>query len=181
MIEVLLTGFGETEGLSRLYEKGMPLAFEYLAIYESLLRKRLPVLADHLQKLGILPTSYAFRWLTTRFALFPKGLMIRIFDIFLHEGMKIIYRVALHLMQRFQKDLLKLDYEGVLSLLESIKTHPSMYDEDTVIQGALRIKLKHKVLAEMSRVYRAGLLEGKEEPAPNAPTPKSETRGSSKT
>lgn len=155
MLEVLLSGTGETEGLSRLYEKGMPLAFEYLAIYESLLIKRLPVLAAHLNSLGVLPTSYAFRWLTTRFALFPKGLMIRIFDIFLHEGMKIIYRVCLYLMTRFSKDLLKLDYEGVSTFLESIKTHPGMYDEDEVIRGALKIKLKAKMLAEMSRVYRA--------------------------
>lgn len=154
MLEILLRGYGDRIGLQGLYLTDMPLAWEFLHVYKLLLTQFCPKLAQHLDAEGVNVTSYAFRWLTTRFDNFPQGLYIRIFDIFLHEGMKIIYRVAIWLLQSRQKTLLKLRMEEITEILMMLADSPEMHKIDYVIEESLKIRVTNGLIKNFTKAYR---------------------------
>ena len=62
--------------------------------------QRLPKMAMHLQSISMRPSMYASQWFMTVFSYnFPFDVVVRIWDIFLAEGWKIVFRVALALLQ----------------------------------------------------------------------------------
>jgi len=56
--------------------------------------------------------------------LLAQPLVVRIFDIFLFEGDKILFRMALFLMMEWEKRLLKLDFEGLMMQLQGLPDEP---------------------------------------------------------
>jgi len=169
MLERLLHGEFRLKGI---YEPGMPLSHEYVWIFEQLLRAHCPKLLKHFEKVNcqVVLYSYWFRWLTTRFSEFPKALVVRIFDAFLLEGMKIVYKVAIHLCQRLEKKLLKLDFEGIMTELRELPTAPEMVEADAIMEAALDIPITRKQLAKLSEQYHRQQalkkLKGAQQPQP---------------
>jgi hypothetical protein len=82
---------------------------------ETLIREFLPELYEHFVDLNIEPHMYASQWFLTLFtAKFPLYMVFRILDLFLYEGFSAIFSVALALLKSSQRDLLALDFEGIL-------------------------------------------------------------------
>ena len=44
-----------------------------------------------------------------------QALVVRIFDVFLVEGMKIVFKVAMHICKRLEPKLLKLEFEDMMT------------------------------------------------------------------
>lgn len=89
----------------------------YLKFYqlERLLEEQVPNLYQHFNAISIEPFTYASQWFLTVFtAKFPLNAVFYIMDIFLLDGMSTIFQVALALLRASEKDLLELDFEGVL-------------------------------------------------------------------
>jgi len=87
-------------GLSDIYRPGMPRVSKIMFTFDSLLATFLPKLAQHLEKEGLHPTMYSSQWFITLFSYsFRFEFVTRVWDIFLNEGWKIIYRVAVALMK----------------------------------------------------------------------------------
>ena len=62
-------------------------------------------------------SMYASSWFLTLFTTaLTLPLACRIFDVFLSEGMEIIFKVALAMLQIGKEDLLSLDMEGMLKV-----------------------------------------------------------------
>jgi len=60
------------------------------------MRKYLPKLNTHLINTKFEPTMYGSQWFMTIFAVgFPFELTVRVWDIFMVEGRKILFRIAL--------------------------------------------------------------------------------------
>lgn len=90
--------------LADLYRPRMPKVPELLFVCEQLMRAHLPRLAAHLEQEGLHPTMYLTQWLLTLFAYnFPFAFVTRVWDAFLHEGWKVIFRVALALLKLAQR------------------------------------------------------------------------------
>jgi hypothetical protein len=90
--------------LADLYRPRMPKVPELLFVCEQLVRAHLPRLAAHLEAEGLHPTMYLTQWLLTLFAYnFPFAFVTRVWDAFLHEGWKVIFRVALALLKLAQR------------------------------------------------------------------------------
>ena len=66
----------------------------------SLFKKYLPRLFQKLNDVGFSPQMYASKWFMTLFSdYFTMNIVVRILDIYLMEGRKIIFRIALAIMK----------------------------------------------------------------------------------
>jgi hypothetical protein len=92
--------------LANLYRPGMPKVMEVMGIYKILLNENLPEVATHLDQEGLHPTMYLSQWFITMFTYsFPFDFVTRVWDVFLSEGWKIVYRIALALLKISQSKL----------------------------------------------------------------------------
>jgi hypothetical protein len=91
--------------LAGLYRPRMPKVPEVMFVFERLLATHLPVLARHLESEGMHPTMYLTQWFVTLFTYsFPFDFVTRVWDAFLSEGWKVIFRVALALLKISQSE-----------------------------------------------------------------------------
>ena len=78
----------------------------------------------------ILPSMYASPWFLTLYsAQFKFDLLVRIFDVYLLEGQKVIYRIALALMKTHEEKILKGKHmEDVLTAMKVISDNIDVED-----------------------------------------------------
>ncbi|XP_020086739.1 EVI5-like protein [Ananas comosus] len=92
--------------MERLYRVGLPLVQQYLFQFEQLVNEYMPKLGQHFSEEKINPSMHASQWFITVFSysfLFP--LVLRIWDVFLYEGMKVVFQVGLALLRFCHDDL----------------------------------------------------------------------------
>ncbi|RWS11044.1 rab GTPase-activating protein 1-like protein [Dinothrombium tinctorium] len=89
----------------------------YLRFYqlERLMEDQMPELSSHFQEIGVETHMFASQWFLTLFtAKFPLHVVFFILDIFLLDGIETLFKVALALLSLSKKELMVLDFEGVL-------------------------------------------------------------------
>ncbi|XP_065079809.1 rab GTPase-activating protein 1-like isoform X2 [Ochlerotatus camptorhynchus] len=102
-------------GLRDMYKMG----FEslYLRLYQlnRLMKDQLPDLYEHFLNTGVESHMFASQWFLTLFtARFPLYFVFSILDAFLLDGVTVLFQVAITLLSVCKKDLLELDFEGIL-------------------------------------------------------------------
>lgn len=102
-------------GLRDMYKLG----FEslYLRLYQlnRLMKDQLPDLYEHFLNTGVESHMFASQWFLTLFtARFPLYFVFYILDVFLLDGITVLFQVAITLLSACKKDLLELDFEGIL-------------------------------------------------------------------
>jgi uncharacterized protein YukE len=126
---------------------------------ENLIREYLPELYEHFVDLNIEPHMYASQWFLTLFtAKFPLYMVFRILDLFLYEGFLAIFSVALALLKFSQRDLLALDFEGVMKYFRV--NMPKKYRSEQNFSQLMHIwsylhsKLSEKKLKKYEMAYK---------------------------
>ena len=72
-------------------------------------------LHKHFELIGCEPHMYSSQWFLTLFtAKFPLNFIYHVLDWFMLDGMQVIFQVAVALLKFSKKELLLLDFEGVL-------------------------------------------------------------------
>lgn len=128
--------------LRELFSEDMSGTHEMLYIAEKLMKQFFPKLSKHLHREEVRPSMFVTQWLMTLYTnSFPLDMVSRVWDSFLVEGWKIIYRVMLGLMKHAEGTLLHLSFEHILHYLSSF---PRKLDGQTIMQEALKIGLKKK-------------------------------------
>ncbi|XP_039048186.1 ecotropic viral integration site 5 protein homolog isoform X1 [Hibiscus syriacus] len=103
-----------------LYQVGLPLVQQYLFQFEHLVREQLPKLGKHFSREMINPSMYASQWFITVFSYsFPFPLALRIWDVFLFEGVTIVFKVGLALLKYCHDDLIHLPFEKLIHALRN--------------------------------------------------------------
>ncbi|KAK6255644.1 hypothetical protein SCA6_016949 [Theobroma cacao] len=127
-----------------LYQVGLPLVQQYLFQFEQLVREHLPKLGEHFSQEMINPSMYASQWFITVFSYsFPFPLALRIWDVFLYEGVKIVSKVGLALLKYCHDDLIKLSFE---KLIHALRNFPEdAMDPDTLLPMAYSIKVSRSL------------------------------------
>lgn len=139
--------------LADLYRPGMPKVSESMFVFEKLVEKYLPRVHVHFDKEGLHPTMYASQWFITLYSYsFSFDLVTKIWDMFLHEGWKIIYRVALAILKLTQKQLLALDFERSMEFFHSL---PHILETRVILSTALKIPLKSKEIAQLEQLFKS--------------------------
>mmetsp|Transcript_90658 Transcript_90658/g.261227 ORF Transcript_90658/g.261227 Transcript_90658/m.261227 type:complete len:339 (+) Transcript_90658:1091-2107(+) len=155
---LMLISLLENYRMSGLFMPGLPLLNKYFFQLQRLLAMHMPLLCNHLAQQGVEPTIYASKWfMTVCICNFPFSTVVRIWDIFLAEGVKIIFRIALALLKLNQEALLSESFEQIL---DTLKQAPSRVESDTLIQVALSIKLKNKTLKDIESEWLAQTAPG---------------------
>ncbi|KAF5399601.1 hypothetical protein PHET_06622 [Paragonimus heterotremus] len=112
----------------------------------------------HFTELGLETHMYASQWFLTLFtAKFPLTLVFCIVDLFLAEGMIFIFKMALTLLRLARRDLLGLDFEGVLKYLRV--TMPKRFIDtqagDDLLAAAVSAKVTPSRMLKYAREWRA--------------------------
>ncbi|XP_053471273.1 EVI5-like protein isoform X2 [Ictalurus furcatus] len=142
--------------------------------FEYLLQEQLPELNVHFRSQSFHTSMYASSWFLTLFLTFlPLPIATRIFDIFMYEGLEIIFRVGMAILQYNQTDLIQLDMEGMSQEIDSEEatvteshfitlrlTHfqkviPHQFDScpDKLILRAYQIKYNPKKMKKLEKEY----------------------------
>jgi len=97
----------------------MPLLTQSLYQLDYLLSNFLPILSSHLLKENIESSTYASQWFMTLFTYsFPRQSVIRIWDIFLLDGVITLFRISLAFLFIHEKHILQLKFEEILKYLK---------------------------------------------------------------
>jgi hypothetical protein len=128
--------------LREMFGEDMAGTHEVLYIAEKLIEQFLPKFANTLQDEMINMSMIVTPWLMTVYAsTFPFELVVRVWDSFLVEGWKVVYRVMLSLLGHASKDLTDKTFEDILNYFRDF---PSTVNGQTIMAGSLRIPLKSK-------------------------------------
>eukprot|EP00457_Paulinella_chromatophora_P009176 gb/GEZN01009232.1/.p1 GENE.gb/GEZN01009232.1/~~gb/GEZN01009232.1/.p1 ORF type:complete len:409 (+),score=64.61 gb/GEZN01009232.1/:91-1317(+) len=139
--------------LSGLYSPGMPLAHRMVFIHERLVALFAPKLYKYMQQQRLEHISYAFRWLTMRFSNFSFPLASRATDMFLMEGVKAIFRLAISILLSLEAELLLLDGEAMMVFLRDLASSPVAQDVDALVERALGLPVTVKLLNDLAKTY----------------------------
>jgi hypothetical protein len=104
------------------YEKDFPDLQRTFYKLLSLMKKHIPKVYDHFKKNSFHPSMYALQWFITIFAVnFKFDVLVRIYDVFLLEGEKVLYRLALAILKLSEEKLLLYrEFENVLEVFKNI-------------------------------------------------------------
>uniref|UniRef100_A0A8C8S950 Rab-GAP TBC domain-containing protein n=1 Tax=Pelusios castaneus TaxID=367368 RepID=A0A8C8S950_9SAUR len=105
-------------------------------VFVALLRRVCPKAYKHLQKHGVGPLLYVTEWFLCLYSrTLPFPTVLRIWDAFLSEGVKVLFRVGLVLVRLALGSSEKLrDCTGVVETLEKLRNIPArLLQEDTLM------------------------------------------------
>ncbi|XP_043984499.1 EVI5-like protein isoform X3 [Gambusia affinis] len=122
--------------------------------FESMIQEQLPELHMHFQAQSFHTSMYASSWFLTIFLTsYPLPVGTRIFDIFMCEGLEIVFRVGLAILQMNQAELIQLDMEGMLQHFQKVIPHQFDSGPDKVIQAAYQVKYNAKKMKKLEKEY----------------------------
>ncbi|XP_065511010.1 EVI5-like protein isoform X5 [Caloenas nicobarica] len=124
--------------------------------FEYLLQEQLPELNVHFRSQSFLTSMYASSWFLTLFlTTFPLPVATRVFDIFMYEGLEIVFRVGLALLQFNQAELVQLDMEGMSQFFQKVIPHQFDSCPDKLILKASQVKFNAKKMKRLEKEYAA--------------------------
>ncbi|XP_047670104.1 ecotropic viral integration site 5 protein homolog isoform X4 [Tachysurus fulvidraco] len=122
--------------------------------FECMIQEQLPELHIHFQAQSFHTSMYASSWFLTIFLTsFPLPVATRIFDIFMCEGLEIVFRVGLAILQMNHAELIQLDMEGMLQYFQKVIPHQLDSGPDKVIQAAYQVKYNAKKMKKLEKEY----------------------------
>ncbi|XP_034364298.1 ecotropic viral integration site 5 protein homolog isoform X3 [Arvicanthis niloticus] len=122
--------------------------------FECMIQEYLPELFVHFQSQSFHTSMYASSWFLTIFlTTFPLPIATRIFDIFMSEGLEIVFRVGLALLQMNQAELMQLDMEGMLQHFQKVVPHQFDGGPEKLIQSAYQVKYNSKKMKKLEKEY----------------------------
>lgn len=112
-------------------------------VFEKCLERFLPKLALHLAKEGYTPPIYASRWFCTLCGDLPLECTLRVWDVMLNDGPKILYRVGLAILKVAKPQLMEADMENFPDILNDVQR--TLNAED-LISLAIKFRLRRRFM-----------------------------------
>ena len=149
MMESLMKKY-ELEGL---YKPGFPDLKKIFYVFLNLMKKHLPKIYELFKKNEILPSMYASEWFICVFSRDLKfDVLVRIFDCFLLEKKKILYRFALAFIKNKEKEFLSAK-DGILGIMNVFKTIFENVNVEEIIHIAFNFNFKRKNIKKYEDEY----------------------------
>uniref|UniRef100_A0A8C5L6G6 Ecotropic viral integration site 5 like n=1 Tax=Jaculus jaculus TaxID=51337 RepID=A0A8C5L6G6_JACJA len=124
--------------------------------FEYMLQEQLPDLNAHFRSQSFHTSMYASSWFLTLFlTTFPLPVATRVFDIFMYEGLEIVFRVGLALLQVNQMELMQLDMEGMSQYFQRVIPHQFDSCPDKLVLKAYQVKYNPKKMKRLEKEYAA--------------------------
>ena len=139
--------------LEGFYLPGFPELKKTFYILLNLEKKFVPKIYELFKKEGMMPSMYASEWFI---CLFSRNLdfhtLVRIFDVFLLEGYKVIYRFALALLKSKENEFLK-GKDGLVSIMATLNKSMENTDVENLFRIAFGFSLSRKDLDKLGNEF----------------------------
>ena len=139
--------------LEGFYLPGFPELKKTFYILLNLEKKFIPKIYELFKKEGMIPSMYASEWFI---CLFSRNLefqnLVRIFDVFLLEGYKVIYRFSLAFLKLKENEFLK-GKDGLASIMQTINQCLENVDIENIFKIAFGFSLSRKDLDKLGKEY----------------------------
>eukprot|EP00003_Mantamonas_plastica_P021747 TRINITY_DN3569_c0_g1_i3.p1 TRINITY_DN3569_c0_g1~~TRINITY_DN3569_c0_g1_i3.p1 ORF type:complete len:254 (+),score=60.75 TRINITY_DN3569_c0_g1_i3:182-943(+) len=137
-----------------LFDRSLSQYHVDMGIFRELLASRLPKLNDHLDSNGIHPSLYITKWIFCLFTVsLPWETVLRFWDVFLFEGMRWFFTVAVACMTILEDALLEYNTEGLMMTLQHATESMTT---DQLFEVADQVNISHK---ELERIHAKVLKE----------------------
>ncbi|CBZ55726.1 TBC1 domain family, member 10C, related [Neospora caninum Liverpool] len=134
-----------------LFTPGLPTLEKYFFQFQRLFQKHMPRLSVHFRNEGVESSMYLSSWMMTLFSYnFSFDCVVKIWDVFLKDGEKMLFRTALAILKIKQEDLFAASFEAIL---EALKSTPSQLDAEVLLETALNMKVHNSMLRELEEEY----------------------------
>ncbi|KAK9871479.1 hypothetical protein WA026_012853 [Henosepilachna vigintioctopunctata] len=116
------------------YKEGFPKLTRFLAHHDKILTKFLPKLKKHFDKNGLDAMLYSLKWFFICFVeRVPFNLCLRVWDIYLLDGERIITAMAYTILKLHKRNLLRLnDMDAIVNFIQ-VKLHKDFLIEDDIV------------------------------------------------
>ncbi|XP_013111090.2 USP6 N-terminal-like protein isoform X1 [Stomoxys calcitrans] len=129
-----------------LFIEGFPKLTRFLEHHDRIMLKIMPKLHKHFMKHNVDAILYSIKWFFVVFVeRIPFSLSLRVWDIFLLEGDRVITAMAITILYLHKNELLRLkDMDTILEYLQ-VKLHKNFgYNDDYAIEALERVMKKLK-------------------------------------
>ena len=138
----------------RLDENNIKLRLE---LFNEIFKLNLPELYNHLQENEIFPEHYLLEWFMTLFTRNLKiELALRIWDIYMYEGILSIYKSAIVIFSLNEKKLLNMDFAEIMNFLKNLDKNN--YDEDKFVEELNNVKFSEKIINKIHQLSEEYLI-----------------------
>ncbi|XP_060520365.1 USP6 N-terminal-like protein isoform X2 [Cylas formicarius] len=119
-----------------LYKEGFPKLTRFLAHHDKILTKLLPKVKKHFDKHGLDAILYSLKWFFVCFIeRVPFSLCLRIWDIYLLDGERVVTAMAYTILKLHKRNLLKFnDMDSIVHFIQVKLYKDFLYDDDTVVR-----------------------------------------------
>lgn len=122
--------------ISGFYRGKLPLLQRYLHACDSLVAETVPELRDHFLRENVQAAVYLHQWFLTLFInCFPLSMVMIIWDVIVCEGLPVILRISVSILQVLKDSLLSMHLEEIIKFFKMMKT----YDDEDGELNAFRI------------------------------------------
>ena len=122
-----------------------------LDLFQEIFYCNLPKLYNHFINLDIIPEHFLIEWFMT---LFSRSLSIeltfRIWDIYVIEGICVLYKTAIVILNYYESTFLKFDFEEIITSLQQLSDIKLSNDE--FIDGISNVKFNDKIMNKISAI-----------------------------
>ena len=109
-----------------------------------------------MRSLEVQSKDYATRWFQTLYSAdLPGETAARILDVFLAEGPKILFRVAIAILRRLQPDVMRLGTKAeVIAYLAGVSDAAAAWSEDEFVTEALAVQVDSSLMARLEAEFQ---------------------------
>ncbi|XP_058129687.1 uncharacterized protein LOC131272051 [Anopheles coustani] len=120
-----------------LFIEGFPKLNRFLAHHDKIITKFIPKLKKHFDRCNLDSILYSLKWFFVVFIeRIPFSLCLRVWDIYLLDGEKVVTAMAYNILRMHKARLLKLrDMDQIVQYIQTKLCQDFGYDNDTVIRN----------------------------------------------
>ncbi|XP_068162601.1 USP6 N-terminal-like protein isoform X2 [Antennarius striatus] len=155
---------GQKHAMHGFFVPGFPKLMRFQEHHDRILKKTMPKLKQHLDGQEVFTSLYTMKWFFQCFLdRTPFTLTLRIWDIYILEGERLLPAMSYTILKLHKKHLMKLSMEELVEFLQETLSKNFFFEDDFVIE---------QLQASMTELRRAKLdmpAPGKDEEFPKKP------------
>ena len=142
-------------GLEGFYQPNFPKLKGTFYVLLNLLKKFVPKVYNLFKKEGMIPSMYGSEWFICLFSRnLPFNSLVRIFDVFLLEGYKVIYRFALAFL-KLKEDKFLEGKDGLASIMQTLNECYENVDIEKLFKIAFGFSISRQYIEKLEKEYES--------------------------
>ncbi|XP_068442570.1 USP6 N-terminal-like protein isoform X2 [Clinocottus analis] len=155
---------GQKHAMHGFFVPGFPKLMRFQEHHDRILKKMMPKLKKHLDSQEVLTSLYTMKWFFQCFLdRTPFTLTLRIWDIYIFEGERVLPTMSYTILKLHKKHLMKLSMEELVEFLQ-VTLSKNFFLEDDLVVDQLQASM-----TELRRVKMELPAPGKDEEFPKKP------------